>query len=161
MASSCSCMGVKGVGIEAYTPGGVSNVAGSSDQPSGGWLQPGTVPTIPPMHTRHCLKIADRIHRLLVREIGQGLDRQRMLREPLYARDVLLVCDALKATDAPFLAQHFRRAAQGVDEAEQAALAKGRAFSVSGWLNSLFGPPSGFGEPAASVRSGKRPEPAR
>lgn len=94
------------------------------------------------MHTRHCLKIADRIHLLLVREIGQGLDRQRMVKEPLYARDVLLVCDALPGTDAAFLAGHFRRAAVAVDETEEAALAKGWTFGMSGWLNSLFGVPS-------------------
>ena len=62
------------------------------------------------MHTRHCLKLADRIHRALVREIGQGLDRQRLLHESLYARDVLLVCDALHHSDLPDLARHFRRA---------------------------------------------------
>ena len=96
------------------------------------------------MHTRHCLKIADRIHLLLVRELGQGLDRQRMLREPLYARDVLLVCDALRLTDAPMLAMHFRRCAASPDEAEQAAArraaaAQSRGFSASRFLNSLFG----------------------
>ena len=109
------------------------------------------------MHTRHCLKIADRIHLLLVREIGQGLDRQRMVKEPLYARDVLLVCEALKATDAPFLAHHFRRAADSVDEAEQAALARGRGFSVSGWLNSLFGSP----EQPATARQAARAQSVR
>ena len=82
------------------------------------------------MHTRHCLKIADRIHLLLVRELGQGLDRQRMLREPLYARDVLLVCDALHLTDAPFLAMHFRRCAASPDEGELAAAAKSRRAEV-------------------------------
>ena len=114
------------------------------------------------MHTRHCLKVADRIHLLLVREIGQGLDRQRMLKEPLYARDVLLVCDALHATDAPFLAGHFRRAAASVDEAEQAALLnKGRGFSVSDWFHSLFGAPSGFDAQPTPTRQGKRPLPVR
>lgn len=93
------------------------------------------------MHTRHCLKIADRIHLLLVREIGQGLDRQCMVRQTLYARDVLLVCDALRGTDAPLLALHFRRAAASPDEAELAAQAKGRGagFRASRFLNSLFG----------------------
>ena len=119
------------------------------------------------MHTRHCLKITDRIHLLLVRELGQGLDRQRMLREPLYARDVLLVCDAMLLTDAPFLAMHFRRCAAGPDEVEQAAARRaaakrrgfgagigaglrsglssglssgfGAGFSASRFFNSLFG----------------------
>ena len=112
------------------------------------------------MHTRHCLKIADRIHLLLVRELGQGLDRQRMLREPLYARDVLLVCDALRLTDAPFLAMHFRRCAASPDEAELAAArraaAKGRGFSVgfsaSRFLNSLFGNAEAPGSAQATAR---------
>jgi hypothetical protein len=91
------------------------------------------------MHTRHGLKIADRIHRVLLRELGQGLDRQRMVREPLYARDVLLVCDALRDTDAPFLAQHFRRAASAPEEGKGGASARARGFSVSRFLVSLFG----------------------
>lgn len=93
------------------------------------------------MHTRHCLKISDRIHLLLVRELGQGLDRQRMLREPLYARDVLLVCDALRLTDAPFLAMHFRRCAASPDEVELAAARRTvtAGFSASRFFNSLFG----------------------
>ena len=98
------------------------------------------------MHTRHCLKIADRIHVLLVRELGQGLDRQRMVREPLYARDVLLVCDALRLTDAPFLAMHFRRCAASPEETKQVAARRvakattpGRGFSASRFLSSLFG----------------------
>ena len=87
------------------------------------------------MHTRHGFKLADRIHVLLVRELGQGLDRQRMVHEPRYARDVLLVCDALRGTDAPLLAQAFRRAAAGSDAALQAPA----GFSTSHFLLSLFG----------------------
>ena len=129
------------------------------------------------MHTRHCLKLADRIHLLLVRELGQGLDRQRMLREPLYARDVLLVCDAMLLTDAPFLAMHFRRCAAGPDEAEQAAArraaAKGRGLSVglsagigagfsaglsaSRFLNSLFGSPDAATPGQAGARTATAP----
>ncbi len=108
------------------------------------------------MHTRHCLKIADRIHLLLVRELGQGLDRQRMLREPLYARDVLLACDALRLTDAPFLAMHFRRCAASPDEANQAAARKPapkeRGFSASRFLNSLFGNAEAPGSAQATAR---------
>lgn len=90
------------------------------------------------MHTHHCLKIADRIHLLLVREMGQGLDRQRMLREPLYARDVLLVCDAMHQTDAPVLAGHFRRAA-ACPQAGERATQKSSGFSASRFFTSLFG----------------------
>ena len=159
--ASCSCEPFKGfegfesVSSEAYTSGVVSNVPESFDQPSGGWLQLLAVPTMGSMHTRHCLKIADRIHRLLVRELGQGLDCQRMLKELLYARDVLLVCDALKATDAPALAGHFRHAASSPDEAEPPA--SNRGFSASRWLNSLFGAPSGFNTPLASTRPTAQP----
>ena len=113
------------------------------------------------MHTRHCLKIADRIHLLLVRELGQGLDRQRMVREPLYARDVLLVCDAMRLTDAPFLAMHFRRCAASPDEAEQVAArrtaAKGRGFSASRFLNSLFGVAEASDGPAEPHPTSKAP----
>ena len=62
------------------------------------------------MHKRHCLTLADRIHALLAREIGQGVDRQRLLREPLYARDALPLCDALRHSGLPALAQQFRDA---------------------------------------------------
>lgn len=107
------------------------------------------------MHTRHCLKIADRIHHLLVREIGQGLERQRMVREPRYARDVLLVCDALRHTDAPYLARHFRRAAASPDEAELAAVRKASGFSASRFLNSLFGPAAGLSAPPPRHRAAR------
>jgi hypothetical protein len=96
------------------------------------------------MNTRRCLKIADRINALLVAELGQGIDRQRMLAEPLYARDVLLVCDALRG-DLSSLAQHFRTAATEVPAEAAAASARGRestGFSASRFLNSLFGPAS-------------------
>lgn len=92
------------------------------------------------MHTRHCLKIADRIHVLLVRELGQGLNRQRMVQEPLYARDVLLVCDALRQTDAPFLAQHFRRSAASPEEGQ--AQREAKASRGLRFLSSIFGTPA-------------------
>ena len=91
------------------------------------------------MRTRHCLTLADRIHALLVREIGQGVDRQRLLREPLYARDVLLVCDALPQSGLPALAQKFRQALLALDEANAARAAASRqGFSASSFFNSLF-----------------------
>lgn len=54
------------------------------------------------------LKIAQRINLLLQRELAQGIDVQRMLAQPLYARDVLLVCDAVRGSDLAMLAQQFR-----------------------------------------------------
>jgi hypothetical protein len=68
------------------------------------------------MHTRHCAKLAARMHQLLLAELGQGLDSRRMLAEPLYARDVLLVCEALRGSDGPLLARAWRRAAAAPDE---------------------------------------------
>ncbi|MEY3251206.1 MAG: hypothetical protein RL227_179 [Pseudomonadota bacterium] len=88
------------------------------------------------MHTRHCLKLADRIHALLERELGQGIERPRLLAEPLYARDVLLVCDALLATDGPLLARAFRRAAAAPDES-QPGTRPSRWGALFGWGSGL------------------------
>ena len=54
------------------------------------------------------LKIAQRINLLLQHELAQGIDVPRMLAQPLYARDVLLVCDAVRGSDLALLAQQFR-----------------------------------------------------
>jgi hypothetical protein len=97
------------------------------------------------MHTRHCLELADRIHQVMQRELDHSLDRQRMLEDPRYSRDVLLVCDALHNTPAPLLAHHFRRAAalpeeqpqprQGMPGAglAQALFAKRPVLETAGW----------------------------
>ena len=104
------------------------------------------------MHTRRCLTLADRIHALLVREIGQGVDRQRLLREPLYARDVLLVCDALRQSGLPALAQKFRQALVALDEAEAArAAASCKGFSAASFFISLFD--SMRGQPAPIAKA--------
>ena len=95
------------------------------------------------MNTRSCLKIADRMHELLLRELGQGVDGLRMVAEPLYARDVLLVCDAMPGTELATLAQHFRVAAneRAEDEAPAPppAAASGFGASVVSRLSSGFG----------------------
>jgi hypothetical protein len=54
--------------------------------------------------------IANRIDLGLRRHVGEGVDPQRTLHDARYARDVLLVCDALKGTDLPQLARQFRAA---------------------------------------------------
>jgi hypothetical protein len=54
--------------------------------------------------------LAHRMHLLLRRELGQGIDEARLLANPLYARDVLLVCDALPAPGLALLASQFRQA---------------------------------------------------
>jgi hypothetical protein len=57
--------------------------------------------------------IAERIAMGLRRHLGEGVDAQRTLDDARYARDVLLVCDALTATDLPALARQFRAATSG------------------------------------------------
>jgi hypothetical protein len=54
--------------------------------------------------------IAQSISRLLERDLGQGVDARRMLNDPLYARDVLLVCESRPGSELDQLAQRFRQA---------------------------------------------------
>ena len=70
------------------------------------------------MNTRRCLKIAERMNALLLHELGQGVAELRMVAEPLYARDVLLVCDAMPGTELATLAQQFRVAATETPQGE-------------------------------------------
>jgi hypothetical protein len=72
------------------------------------------------MNTRRCLKIAERMNTLLLHELGQGVDGLRMVAEPLVARDVLLVCDAMPGTELATLAQQFRVAATEKSQGEAA-----------------------------------------
>src|SRR5262245_51869887 len=60
--------------------------------------------------TNRRLQLATRIHYALLREIGHGIDVGRLLKQPLYARDVLLVCDACTGHDLRRLAIAFRGA---------------------------------------------------
>ena len=56
------------------------------------------------------LQLATRIHRLLLREIGHDIEVQRLLADARYARDVLLVCDAVPGGELVALASLFRMA---------------------------------------------------
>ena len=82
--------------------------------------------------------IAEAMHELLLRELGEGVDGLRMIAEPLYARDVLLVCDAMAGTEAATLAQHYRVAANERD-ATAAKPAQAPEADVAG-SRSRFGP---------------------
>jgi hypothetical protein len=64
------------------------------------------------MNKRRCHRIAGRIHLRMMAELGEGIDTERMVEEPLYARDVLLVCDAMRGSDLAQLAGLFRAAAR-------------------------------------------------
>ena len=87
------------------------------------------------MTTARCLQIADLVNEALRRELGQGIDSLRMVAEPLYARDVLLVCDALPGGEPARLAQQFREAAA----AAQAARAAPAAGGIASRRTSRFG----------------------
>jgi hypothetical protein len=103
------------------------------------------MPPAPPL-TR---KIAQRIDMLLQRELGQGIDVQRMVAQPLYARDVLLVCEALRGSDLALLAQQFREAAtQGDDAAasQPGSLWPDSSSPSSIWPHTWFGGTKGKGK---------------
>lgn len=85
------------------------------------------------MNTHRRLKIASRISALLQHHLGEGIDPPRMVVEPLYARDVLLVCEALRGSELAALALQFKRG-------EPAADAGGApGFSASRFFHSIFG----------------------
>lgn len=74
------------------------------------------------MDTARCQELAERLHALLLQRLGMGLDTRRMLHEPLYARDVLLVCAAHPGTELAALAWEYRDAALPGRRAADAAL---------------------------------------
>jgi hypothetical protein len=84
--------------------------------------------------TNRRLQLATRIHYALLREIGQGIDVGRLLKHPLYARDVLLVCDACTGHDLPRLATAFRGASMPAG-----AASSGSGRSASGFGSSQAG----------------------
>jgi hypothetical protein len=60
------------------------------------------------MDPRHI--IVSRIDLQLRRHLGQAVDTQRAVSDTRYAKDLLLVCDAMAGTDLPHLATQFREA---------------------------------------------------
>ena len=56
------------------------------------------------------LQLAQRIHKLLVKEIEHAIEVERLLADPRYARDVLLVCEAVPGVELGALAALFREA---------------------------------------------------
>ena len=83
--------------------------------------------------TNRRLQLATRIHYALLRETGIAIDVGRLLKQPLYARDVLLVCDACSGHDLRRLATAFRGASLP-------AAADGGA-AASQWSSSLLSLP--------------------
>jgi hypothetical protein len=84
------------------------------------------------------LQLATRIHYALLRELGGGIDVGRLLKQPLYARDVLLVCDACSGNDLPRLAKAFRGALQ---EAVEAGASGTSTFGLSAFSSSQLSTP--------------------
>jgi hypothetical protein len=67
------------------------------------------------MDPRHI--IASRIDLQMRRHLGQVVDTLRAISDNRYAKDLLLVCDAMEGTDLPQLATQFR----AIDEQIMAA----------------------------------------
>ncbi|HET7524453.1 MAG TPA: hypothetical protein VFK10_00790 [Burkholderiaceae bacterium] len=86
--------------------------------------------------TNRRLQLATRIHYALLREIGFGIDVGRLLKHPLYARDVLLICDACEGHDLRRLAIAFR-AASVLDPATGGASNPSGFGASQAWSSSL------------------------
>jgi len=93
--------------------------------------------------TNRRLQLATRIHYALLRETGIGVDVSRLLKQPLYARDVLLVCEACgDPRDLRRLATAFRAASlPAAAEGHQRAAASGFGASQGGSSSLLSVPP--------------------
>ena len=89
--------------------------------------------------------IASRIDLQLRRHLDQGVDVARAVSDARYARDMLLVCDAMQGTRLPLLARQFRQA--GAHMARDAKLRGRDAGPPQDWAANT----SGFGvsKPAA------------
>ena len=81
-------------------------------------------------------QIASRMHFLLLRELGQGIEVEQMLGDERYARDVLLVCDAHQNTELALLALQYRQTPRQVS-----ATTAGHAQHRTDWSSNT----SGFG----------------
>ena len=101
------------------------------------------------------MQIAQRIHQLMLREIGHAIEIERLLAEPRYARDVLLVCDAVPGAELAPLAALFR---QAVPAPAGTPSAPGHAQQPTEWSRDTSGfgvtHPPPVGPPAGSRRAG-------
>ena len=101
--------------------------------------------------------IASRIDLQLRRHLDQGVDVYRAVSDARYARDMLLVCDAMQGTPLPLLARQFRQA--GAHMARDAKLRGRDAGPPQDWSANT----SGFGvsEPpaltGAALREDRKP----
>ena len=58
------------------------------------------------------MQLAQRIHQMLLREIDHAIEVERLLADPRYARDVLLVCESVPGGELVPLAALFREASR-------------------------------------------------
>jgi hypothetical protein len=86
------------------------------------------MPSSPKPNAALRLQLAQRIHQVLVREIDHAIEVERLVTDTRYARDVLLVCDALPGSEAQALATQFR----ALPPPPAGAVAKGVASSAPG-----------------------------
>jgi hypothetical protein len=98
------------------------------------------------------LKIATQIHAALRRELAHDIEVERLLTRERYARDVLLVCDALRGTELPLLAAEFRRTTPVAPAAGDRAPPSGAARVSPG-----FAPTRPPEEQEATPTTGTRP----
>lgn len=117
------------------------------------------------MNKRLSLKIARRMNTLLTQALGEGVEAPRMLADRLYARDVLLVCDAMEDPELRKLARMFRQAQLEADDSGRTPLQR-EPLSISSMLNSIFGalgdpvPPAPPASPQAAEVSTPAPDAA-
>ncbi len=100
--------------------------------------------------------IASRIDLQLRRHLGLGVDAYRALSDDPYARDMLLVCEAMVGTGLPLLARQFRSAGELM--AREARRPGHEAGPPQGWSANT----SGFGvsqppRPDAPRQPGRKP----
>ena len=98
------------------------------------------------------LQLAKRIHQMLLRDIDHAIEVERLLADPRYARDVLLVCEAVPGGELAPLAALFREASRA---APGQAGAPGHAPQANEWGRDT----SGFGvtqPPPVPTRPGAR-----
>jgi hypothetical protein len=102
------------------------------------------------------LQLAQRLHQVLLREIDHAIEVERLLTDAHYARDVLLVCDALAGSEAPPLARQFRALPPPAADLAGGPGAPGHAQQSTDWSRDT----SGFGitqPPPMEAAAGARP----
>ncbi len=98
-------------------------------------------------------QIAARIHQLLLLQVDHAIDVAQLLNDPLYARDVLLVCDACPSSELVALSRQFREA--DAEPALAGPHSPGHALQANEWAHDT----SGFGvsQPPLAERAPSAP----